>query len=181
MALNPAISRIAFPFPLLPTLYFQIWELPLIVAFILFGFKIALPADLINALFLVAIFPGPSQPYYWISAFATAGMMVGTYFAFKLLRSKTLEDKPMSKKKFVSVALAFAVFFRVLIMAALMFSILYFDPLSVYPPMPAWWIGVTILPAQAVFNVLMPFIIIPTSYIIARTINRSLKINSELT
>ncbi len=179
IVLNPAISGITFPFPLLPTLYFQIWEIPLIVAFMLFSFKVALSADFLNAIFLIAVFPGPTQPYYWISAFATAGMMVGIYLASRL-RPTASEGKPLTKTKFLSLALGLSMLFRVVIMAALMFSVLYFDPINIYPPMPAMWISLTILPPQAVFNIIMPAIIVPTSYLVAKTINRNLMINSKL-
>ena len=180
VALNPAISGITFPFPLLPTLYFQIWEIPLITAFMLFGSKVALSADFLNAIFLIAFFPGLSQPYYWISAFATAGMMAGIYLAFKLQQPPVPKGKPLTKTKFLSLALGLSMLFRVVIMAALMFSVLYFDPLNVYPPMPALWISVTILPPQAIFNIIMPIIIVPSSYLVAKTINRNLTINSKL-
>jgi hypothetical protein len=180
MVLNPAISGIAFPFPLLPSLYFQIWEIPLIVAFMLFGFKVALAADFLNAVFLLAVFPGLSQPYYSISAFATFAMMLAIYLASKLVARNVQEDKSVSRTRFVSVSVALAMLFRVVFMAGLMFSVLYFDPLGVFPPMPTIYIVATVLPLQAIFNVIMPLYTIPAGYLIAKIVSKNMKINNRI-
>jgi hypothetical protein len=180
MVLNPAISGIAFPFPPLPSLYFQIWEIPLIIAFMLFGFNVALPADLLNAAFLIAVFPGPSQPYYAISAVATFGMMLGIYLASKLVARNVSEDKSVSRAKFVSVSVALAILFRVVFMAVLMFGVLYFDPLGVFPPIPTMYIVATVLPLQAIFNVIMPIYTIPTGYLIAKIVSKNLKVGNKV-
>ncbi len=180
MVLNPAISGIALPFPPMPTLYFQVWEIPLIIAFILFGFRVALIADLINAVFLFALFPGPSQPYYVTSALATFGTMLGIFAASRLLTFNTLEIKPAAKAKFLSASVFLAILFRTVVMASVMFCILYFDPLGVFPPIPATFILVSILPLQAVFNVIVPLYLVPTSYLISKLVNRNLKTESKI-
>lgn len=180
IVLNPAISGVGLPYPLLPGLWFQIWEIPLIAAFLLFGFKVAVSADLLNAAFLLAVFPGPSQPYYSTNAIATFGMILGIHLATKLVSRNASEDKSVSRTKLVSVSVALAILFRVVFMAAVMFSILYFDPIGVYPPIPAMYIVATVLPVQAVFNVIVPLYMIPSGYLIAKVISKNLKVGNEI-
>ncbi len=175
MVLNPAITGIALPFPLMPTLYFQVWEIPLVISFLLFGFKVAIPADFLNAVFLIAIFPGPSQPYYVTSALATFGTMFGVYVGYKLFTARGPAKTPKSKGTFISVTVALAIVFRTAVMAATMFCILYFDPLGVFPYMPASYILGVILPLQAIFNIIVPVYLVPTSYLVAKLVNRSIK------
>src|SRR4030065_2736265 len=81
IVLNPAISGMGIPYPLLPSLYFEVWEIPVIVACLLFGWKIAISVGLINSAFLIAVFPGMSQPYYFTNFFAQVGMILGIYLA----------------------------------------------------------------------------------------------------
>ncbi len=178
--LNPAISGIGFAYPLLPGLWFEIWEIPLIAAFLLFGFRIALSASIINAVFLGTVFPGPSQPYYALSTIATIGMMLGIYLSLRIFRQKTTEPKILLRTKFLSVAVILATFFRIAFMGPSLFSILYFDPLGVYPPMPPTYIIATILPFDAFFNVIVTIYTVPISYLAAKLVSKNLKIGNQI-
>src|SRR3990170_6754446 len=113
IVLNPAISGMGIPYPLLVGLWFQVWEIPIMVAFLLFGFKIAVAAGLINVAFLLAVFPGPSQPYYPTNIIAQLGMMLGIYLASRIVTRNVSADKPVSKPKLISLSVPLAIFFRV--------------------------------------------------------------------
>jgi riboflavin transporter FmnP len=175
IALNPIISGIGFPYPLVPGLWFEIWEIPIICAFILFGFRVAFSSALINAVFLGLIFPGPSQPYYALSTVATVGMMLGIMSAKKLVVHNS-SDWPLTKFKFIILSIFLGTLLRILLMGSTLFGILYFDPLNVYPSMDAIYIVVAVLPFDAVFNMIVSSYTIPSAYIITRFINRNLKL-----
>jgi hypothetical protein len=180
IVLNPAISGVGLPYPLLPGLYFEIWEIPIIAAFLLFGVKVALASELLNVVFLFAVFPGPSQPYYTTNVIAVTGMILGVYMATMFVARNTSDEKPVSKAKLIRVSVALAIVFRVVFMALVMFSILYFDPVGVYPPIPVNYIVATVLPLQAIFNVILPIYMIPTSFLIAKTVSKNLKIGNKI-
>ena len=180
IVLNPAISGMGIPYPLLPSLYFEVWEIPVIVAFLLFGWKIAISVGLINSAFLVAVFPGMSQPYYATNFFAQIAMMIGIYLASRLVPGKAAEGKPVSRTKIVLASVLLAILFRVVLMWANMFFILYVDPLQVYPTTPVWYIVTIIWPPQAVFNVILALYMVPSSYLIARVISRNMKIGNQV-
>lgn len=175
IALNPIVSGIGLPYPLVPGLWFEIWEIPIICAFILFGFKSAFSSSLINAFFLGFVFPGPSQPYYALSTVATVGMMLGVLFAKELVARDSV-SWPLAKPKFVVVSLVLGTLFRIFLMGSTLFGILYFDPLGVYPPVEPTFIVVSILPFDAIFNIIVATYTIPIAYIIARVVHKNLKI-----
>ena len=180
IVLNPAISGIGIPYPLLPGLYFEVWEIPVLVAFLLFGWKVAISAGLINTAFLIAVFPGMSQPYYFTNFFAQVSMIIGIYLATRLISGKIQEDKPVSSRRLVLSSVLLATFFRVVLMWANMFFILYVDPLQVYPTTPAWYIVKIIWPPQAILNIILTLYMVPSSYLIARIVNRNMKIGNKV-
>ncbi len=50
IALNPAFSRIAVPAPFFPFISYQIWEIPIVTAFMMIGSRYGVAAALINGL-----------------------------------------------------------------------------------------------------------------------------------
>ena len=131
IALNPAISGIGFPFPLFPSLILQIWEIPIVAAFLLFGLKVGFSIAGVNSIFLLAVYPGTSRPWYWLGSFFSVSiMMLGVLLAQKLLVRKQnpirTHDKPLSRKKVMGSSLIFGMLLRVAVMAPYMFVILAF-------------------------------------------------------
>jgi len=68
VALN--LSPIKIPAPYAPFLIYQIWEIPIVGAFLLFGLKVGAAISIINTVLLLAIFPGvlPTGPLYNLAA-----------------------------------------------------------------------------------------------------------------
>ncbi|MCJ7793557.1 hypothetical protein MUP42_01345, partial [Candidatus Bathyarchaeota archaeon] len=63
-ALNIAGPKI--PAPYAPFLYYQIWEIPIVAAFLTVGPKTGVSVAALNTLILLAVFPGnlPTGPFY---------------------------------------------------------------------------------------------------------------------
>ena len=179
MILNPAISGIKIPSPFLTGLYYQIWDIPIIVAFLLLGFRYAILSSMLNGFFLFAVFPGKLQ---WLYApgnvAAQLSMMMGIWLARRLLIEPTSEkngfDRLQSKSKIVGASTIAAILIRIPIMLPVMFLILrfgYFAPdLYVF----------AVLPIQAVYCVIMALYTIPAAYLIATTVNRHLKVGNQV-
>jgi hypothetical protein len=179
IVLNPSISGLGIPFPPLPTLIFQIWEIPTVAAFLLFGPKIGIPVAGINSVFLVAVYPGMSRPFYGIgSFFSVTSMMLGFLLMYKLVaRHSNHETKTWTSLKVLAASIPLGALFRVLIMAPYTFSVYSF---LTYPPTAASRLLYYVLPFQAVFNMIVPLYMIPAGYGIAKVISKNLKIGNEL-
>lgn len=86
LALVINISRISMPAPYAPTfLTYEIWEIPIVVALIMFGINAAVSVSLINVVALLLIQPGalPSGPFYNLAA--TLTMFVGVVAGNKII------------------------------------------------------------------------------------------------
>ena len=99
VALNPAFTYIAFMAPYAPGLIYQIWEIPIVVAFLIIGPIAGIAISLLNTVVLLAVFPGilPTGPFYNLAA--TLSMQVGIFAAYtiakKVTRGKT--ENPVSQ------------------------------------------------------------------------------------
>src|SRR3989337_4238671 len=85
VALNPAISGIAVPAPYAPFLLYQIWEIPIVAAFVLISRKSGVAIAILNAAVLFALFPGflPMGPFY--NLIAVLSMLSGIYIVHRIL------------------------------------------------------------------------------------------------
>ena len=81
-ALNLAGPKI--PAPYAPFLYYQLWEIPIVIAFLAMGPKAGITVAGINTLILLVVFPGalPTGPFY--NFIAVLSMMLGIYIPYRL-------------------------------------------------------------------------------------------------
>ena len=179
MILNPAVTGIKIPAPFLTGLYYQIWDIPIIVAFLLLGFRYATLSSMLNGFFLFAVFPGPSQ---WLYApgnvAAQLSMMMGIWLARRLLIKPNITQnnviaKPNPKAKSSPLQPCcdpnsyshYA-------------SSDVFDS-SIWILSPDLYVF-AILPIQAVYCVIMALYTIPAAYLISLTVNRHLKVGNQI-
>jgi len=82
VALNVAGPKI--PAPYAPFLIYQVWEIPIVVAFVALSPKVGVAVAIVNSLILFAVFPGslPSGPLY--NLIAVLAMLLGIYLPYKL-------------------------------------------------------------------------------------------------
>jgi hypothetical protein len=129
----------------------------------------------LNAFFLFAVFPGPSQ---WLYApgnvAALASMMLGIYLAQKLVSSLVPKEKAISKGKLIVASTIFAMIVRIPIMVVVMFAILRYG----YLAPDAYTFAV--LPVNALYSLVMALYTIPTAYLIAVAVNKNLKVGNQI-
>ena len=84
-AIDAFVPKIPFPIPLYSYLYYNLWEIPIVVIFMLYGLKSAIPVAVLNAFILVIIFPGNliSGPFY--NLIAVSSMLLGVFAAYKIV------------------------------------------------------------------------------------------------
>ena len=76
------------PFPFAPFLYYSLWEIPIVAAFLVIGPKTGFFVAVLNCLLLLAVFPGnlPTGPFY--NLIAELAMLLGVYGAYKIVTYK---------------------------------------------------------------------------------------------
>lgn len=161
---NPGLTGLQIRMPF-TDLYFHFWEIPLIVLFLIVGFRYALLATLINSVFLFGYFPGPSNPFYALaSVIAVTCTIIGIYTTQKFLLRRQRTDAFEGNAVWLSVV--FVLLIRIPIMAIVRYGI------QVYAyNAPAWWALNIQVPIQAVYNIILISYTIPTAYLIFKTVS----------
>ena len=176
--LNPAFTNIVFPFPLATFLFFQIWEIPIVIAFILIGPRSGVTISLLNTVVLLAVFPGasPTGPFYNLAA--VLSMLLGIYLAYKLVTIKQEPEKSTFRYGtiLVTVSTALGIIFRVGIMSIVNYAFLRFPPPVGYSYTEAAIIP--FIPIVGVFNAIIALYTIPIGMLIANVVKSNLKLQN---
>jgi len=164
-----------------PGFYYYWWEIPIIAAFLLFGFKIALSIWALNTLarMVIGVSPNPLLlPIIGLMPLLT--MLLGVYLAQKLVPRRASEEKPISDAKKGVYVTALGVAVRAVIMPFIDYAYYY----TLFP----FFLGrtfseayiIAILPGIVLFNILVPLYGVSVGYLVAKTVGKSLKIGPEL-
>ena len=170
VALN--LSPFKFPAPYAPFLYYQIWEIPIVVAFLLFGPVTGALVSIINTAALLVLFPGalPTGPIY--NLIASLGMLAGIFGAHWLMNRISKRHKEVT---LTVVATLFGVVLRVIVMSFVNWAFIR------YPPPIGFSMTeeaiIAIIPFVAFFNASLAIYTIPAGYVLARTISHGIKTN----
>jgi riboflavin transporter FmnP len=167
IALN--LSPLKFPAPYAPYLIYQVWEIPIVTAFLLYGFPTGVIIAALNTLVLLMVFPGMllTGPLYNLAA--VISMLIGVALP------KMFHKNPRwSETTEVVIFTAFGIISRVVIMTLVNWSFLRFPP-PVGFAMQEQAILLA-LPLIAFFNATLALYTVPLSYIIAEAIKRHIKV-----
>jgi riboflavin transporter FmnP len=179
VALNPNLTRIFFPAPYAPFLIYQIWEIPIVAAFLLINPKSGIAIAALNSVVLLAIFQGasPLGPFYNLAAIVS--MLLGIYIAHKIFSKKLSPETNSSNKWKYNTAMAIAytalgIAFRVGIMTVLNYVTLRYEPPIGYALAEAAIVNYYV-PVTSIFNGTLPLYTIPLGYFIAEVIKRNFR------
>ncbi|MCW4017087.1 MAG: hypothetical protein NWF00_00140 [Candidatus Bathyarchaeota archaeon] len=180
VALNPVFTKIAIPAPYAPFLFYQIWEIPIVTAFVLINHKSAITIAVLNAIVLMAIFPGALilGPFY--NLLAVLSMLLGVYMAHKLAtrmftKGKNQEITLQQETKLATAATASGILFRVGLMTIVNYVALRFGPPVGYGMNEMEILAA--IPLIAIFNATLALYTIPIGYLLAKAIRKNLKIS----
>jgi riboflavin transporter FmnP len=167
---NLSPFKIAAPFA--TYLYYQIWEIPIVAAFLLYGPSMGITVAAINTVVLLLIFPGalPTGPLYNLAAIL--GMLIGIYVADRF------STRYFAKRKetFVTVfSTAVGILSRVGVMSLVNWAFLRY-PYPVGFDIPEGAL-IVMLPAIGLFNATLALYTIPMGYILARAVSHGIKID----
>ncbi len=166
------------PFPLATFLYFQLWEIPIVVSFLLIGPKTGITVAALNTLILFAVFPGelPTGPLY--NFVAVISTLIGIYIPYRIAtRGCKAETLGATLKKHVkSLTLsttALGITLRVVVMSIVnYFALQQTFPIGFGLTEPA---AVTFIPIIAVFNAIIVAYTLPIAIGIAVAVQSRVK------
>jgi riboflavin transporter FmnP len=176
IALNPTFTNISLNFPLANGLIYQIWEIPIVVAFLIISPVAGLAISLINTTVLFAIFPGvlPTGPAYNLAA--TLSMQIGIFAAAAIAKKiscpKDQNSNVLFQLKWAALATAMGILTRVAFMSVILFFALpQPSPIGFSFPIQA---TVAYLPFAAFFNATLALYTIPIGFLIAQRVQKVL-------
>lgn len=170
VAIVLSLSPLKFSAPYATFLKYQLWEIAIVTAFLLYGVKVGISISAINTLVLFAFFPGdlPTGPIY--NFIAVLSMLLGIYISQRAVGKRFSRGK---EAILTSLSTASGIIARVTIMSIVNWIVLQ------HPPPFGYSISLQDLPATlsviALFNATIVLYTIPIGYIIARAVGLSMK------
>jgi len=179
-ALTVVLNPIRIPTFYWPGFFYRLWEIPIVVAFLLFGPRIGISVASLNVLAQIMLFPIPAGivAYPW-GFVATLTMLLGVYIAQKLFRQGLLPEDPLVRAKPILYLTSLGIAFRTGIMPFVDYSVYHsLLPIALGRSFTEAYI-VALIPPMIVFNITVALYTVPIGYIIARQLSKSLKLGSS--
>ncbi len=176
-SLNIAGPKI--PAPYAPFLLYQLWEIPIVLAFLIIGPKSGVIITVINTLILFAVYPGalPIGPFY--NLIAVFSMLLGIYLPYKLAnlscKNESLSNYLRQHTKLITVsATTLGITTRVIITTI----VNYFTIQQSYPIGFSFSQGAALgfLPLSVLFNATVALYTIPIAIGIAIAVSSRFKL-----
>lgn len=174
-----ALTAIKIPTLFYPGGYFRFSQIPVMVAFLLFGLRIGVLVGLVTLMGQIAVFPSSANaifmayPTEFLSALV---MIIGMYLSIKLINKANMGRFSFLKKPAIGLTV-FATLLRGAIMPFFDYIVVFhiLVPLVVQiNPLESYIVG--LVPSFIAYNVLVPLYTVPIAYIIAKRSSRSLSI-----
>jgi riboflavin transporter FmnP len=179
VALNPVFTGIGVPAPYAPFLIYQMWEIPIVAAFLLISAKSGVAISILNAAALLALFPGALLLGPLYNLVAVLSMLSGIYVTHRILTHGILREKTKNvtlqlETKLITLSTAIGIIFRVGIMSVVNYVVLrYPSPIGYQLPEAAI---IASLPLIGLFNATLALYTIPLGQFIADAIRSNLKL-----
>lgn len=179
-ALSIVLNPIRIPTLYWPGFFYRLWEIPIVVVFLLFGARIGFLVAGINTLAQIVLFPIPAGvvAYPW-GLVATLTMLLGVYLAYKLLTNNTSKSASLFGVKPVLYFTSSAIVLRAGIMPFVDYAVYH----SLLPMAlgrnfsEAYVIG--LIPAIIAFNIIVALYTVPVAYVVAKRISKSIPLDSS--
>ena len=178
-AIDAFVPKIPFPIPLYSYLYYNLWEIPIIVIFILYGLKAAVPVAVLNAFLLVIIFPGSliTGPFY--NLIAVLSMLIGVFTAYKIATYKCPKESLIPFLKKHELGLGISMTTLGIITRVVITTITNFYLIAQPPPIGfsfPYAATVAFLPFSAIFNATQALFTLPLALLTSVAVISALKI-----
>jgi riboflavin transporter FmnP len=164
------LAPIKISAPYATFLIYQVWEIPIVVAFLLFGPRVGVAVTTINTIVLLAVFPGalPIGPLYNLAA--VLSMLLGIYLTVRYVaKSFNMQSEAL----LVASSTALGSVVRVGIMSIMNWSLLRYPyPIGFNMPDGAL---IAMLPLIGLFNFTIVLYTVPIGHFLARVVSAGTK------
>ncbi len=160
------LSPAKFPAPYAPFLKYQIWEIPIVAAFLLYGPLVGVATSLVNTMILLVVYPGdlPIGPLYNLAA--VLSMLLGIYIIHRFVAEYFSRRQEAILPAFSTVLGSIA---RVGVMSIVNWVFLRYPyPVGFSMPVEAL---TAMLPVIALFNATVVLYTIPIGYFVSRAVS----------
>lgn len=182
-ALAIALNTIRIPTFYWPGWFYTLSEIPVLVAFLIYGFKIGIAVEVLHIAGQEIFFPvGPGGVVVYPMGLIVMPLMVlGIYLARKFITRKTASGSQNSEKKTAIYLTGVAAAVRGGLMPVVDYFVLYnlLLPLVLDRVIPEAYV-VGLVPAFVVYNVTSAFYAVPIAYFIARQASKHLRLEARL-
>jgi riboflavin transporter FmnP len=180
-ALAIVLNAIRIPTIYWPGFFYRVYEIPIVVAFLLFGPKVGVSVTALNLFGQMVFFPIPGGIVaYPFGLIAILVMMLGVYSANMLIKRGFPSASTLREGRIVIYLMVLGVVFRTAIMPFLDFGVLYHFLLPVALGRSfteVYMVG--LIPGMVAFNATVPLYTIPISYFVAKKVNKSLRLSNS--
>ena len=171
-ALTISLNPISIPAPFLPNFPYRFWDIPIIVAFFLFGFKVAVSIAALNSVGQLFLFPVPIGIVAPIWFFlAVLSLLLGLYLATRFLKPKYNEQMLLAKSRNVVYYTTLGVVFRLAILPLVDYTMYR----SVLPLVLGGQLSdaviLSFIPGEILFIITSTVYMVPIGYFIAKKVN----------
>jgi riboflavin transporter FmnP len=181
-ALAIVLNVIRIPVVYWPNMFYTFCDIPVLVAFLIYGFKIGFLVEVIHILGQEIFFPaGPAGiVFYPMGFFTHLFMFSGIYLASKFISRKAASKMSLSEKKRTIYFTGFATAFRGGFMPIIDFAVLYniLLPLVLGITIPETYI-VALVPSFIIYNITSTLYAVPISYFIVRKTSKYLGMKAK--
>jgi hypothetical protein len=178
-AIDAFVPKIPFPVPLYSYLYYNLWEIPVVVIFMLYGLKSAIPVAVLNAFILVIIFPGNliSGPFY--NLIAVLSMLLGVFAGYKIATYRCPKETLVQFMKKHQLGLGISMTTLGITTRVLITTITNYYLIAQPPPIGfsfPYGVVLAFLPFSALFNATQALLTIPLALVTSIAVISALKI-----
>lgn len=181
-ALAIILNTIRIPTVYYPNFFYSLYEIPILVAFIIYGFKVGFLIEIIHVIGQEIFFPmGPGGiVVYPMGLVVHLLMFSGIYFSSKLVNRKITSGKIFSRNNTAFFYTVFATAFRGGLMPIIDYAILYniLLPLALGITIPAGYI-LSLVPAFIFYNITSTLYSVPIAYMVAQKTSNYLKLETK--
>ncbi len=176
-----SLDQVRIP-ALFAPIQFYFWEIPIVIVVLLFGYRLGFSVAVLTAFGQALIFPralGFLFPIWNLIEMST--IIVGVSLA-QMLTGRTLRTTQMQEFRIKSVVYltSSAIAFRFAITPFVSFFMYkYIMPIIVGQSFSDEYI-IALIPALLVFDAVLVLYTVPTGYLIAKTVNKNLKVSNKI-
>jgi hypothetical protein len=179
-ALCIALIPLRIPTVYWPGFNYYFWGIPTVAAFLLFGFKISLSISVLNTLARMVILPLANPLIIPLISFQPLlTMLLGVCLGQKLILRRASKGKSTSDATKGLYLITLGVAVRATIMP-------FVDYVNYHAVLPLFFgtfaesYIIALMPGILLFNILVPLYEVSIGYLVAKTVNKSLKIGPVL-